>query len=38
VAGAWSVEGRAAIWRNLGNDAQASFRRASLYAGLIYSR
>lgn len=38
VAGAWSIEGRGAIWRNLGNDAQASFRRASLYAGLIYTR
>ncbi|MDX2093961.1 MAG: hypothetical protein SFX73_39370 [Kofleriaceae bacterium] len=35
---AWSLEARAAIWRNLGPDAETSFRRASIYAGAIYSR
>jgi hypothetical protein len=38
ITSAWSIEGRAAIWRNLGNEMDASFRRASLYAGAVYSR
>lgn len=38
VSAAWSLEGRAAIWRNLGSTMDASFRRASVYAGLVYSR
>ena len=38
VSEGWSIEGRAAIWRNLGGDTETSFRRASLYAGAVYSR
>ncbi|MBA3453829.1 MAG: hypothetical protein H0T42_12110 [Deltaproteobacteria bacterium] len=38
VSSAWSIEGRAAIWRNLGSEMETSFRRASLYAGAVYSR
>lgn len=38
VTSAWSIEGRAAIWRNLGSEMDTSFRRASLYAGAVYSR
>lgn len=38
VSAAWSIEGRAAIWRNLGGEMETTFRRASLYAGAVYSR
>ncbi len=38
VSTAWSIEGRAAIWRNLGGEMESSFRRASIYAGAVYSR
>jgi len=38
VSAAWSIEGRAAIWRNLGGEMDATFRRASIYAGAVYSR
>jgi len=40
ITSAWSIEGRAAIWRNLGSETEmdSSFRRASLYAGAVYSR
>lgn len=38
VSSAWSLEGRGAIWRNLGGQMDASFRRASLYVGAVYSR
>jgi len=38
VSDAWSIESRAAIWRNLGADTETAFRRASLYAGAIYTR
>lgn len=38
VSSAWSLETRAAIWRNLGGDTETSFRRASIYAGAIYAR
>ena len=38
VSAAWSIEGRAAIWRDLGGAMETSFRRASLYAGAVYSR
>jgi len=38
VTDAWSLEARAAIWRNLGGDTETSFRRASIYAGAIYAR
>lgn len=34
----WSIESRAAIWRNLGESSETAFRRASLYAGAIYTR
>jgi hypothetical protein len=34
---AWSLEARAAVWRNLGNAIAASFRRELIYAGVIYS-
>ena len=37
VSTAWSIEGRAAIWRNLGGE-MTTFRRASLYVGAVYSR
>lgn len=35
---AWSLEARAAIWRDLGGETETSFRRASLYAGAVYAR
>lgn len=38
VTAAWSVETRAAIWRDLGGTMDSSFRRASLYVGAIYAR
>ncbi len=38
VSDGWAIEGRAAIWRNLGGDTETSFRRASIYAGAVYSR
>ncbi len=38
VSAAWSIEGRAAIWRNLGGEMETAFRRASLYVGAVYSR
>lgn len=34
----WSIEGRGAIWRNLGGSAETTFRRALLYLGIIYNR
>jgi hypothetical protein len=34
---AWSLEARAAVWRNLGSAVAASFRRELIYAGVIYS-
>jgi hypothetical protein len=41
ISDAWSIEARGAIWRNLGGDvseADVSFRRASIYGGVIYTR
>lgn len=38
VSAGWSVEARGAIWRNLGNDQDATFRRSSVYIGAIYNR
>jgi hypothetical protein len=38
LTAAWSVEGRAAIWRDLGGDSDVTFRRAIVYGGVIYSR
>jgi hypothetical protein len=38
VARAWAIEGRGAIWRNLGGQLDTEFRRAVLYAGAVYSR
>lgn len=38
VSAAWSVEARAAIWRDFANTGEASFRRELIYAGVIYSR
>jgi len=37
VTAAWSVESRAAIWRDLGGD-MTSFRRELFYVGAIYNR
>jgi hypothetical protein len=34
---AWSLEARAAVWRNLGNSSGMSFRRELVYAGVIYA-
>jgi hypothetical protein len=33
----WSLEARAALWRDFGNSSAASFRRELVYAGVIYS-
>lgn len=38
VSATWSLEARGAIWRDLGGSMDSSFRRASLYAGVIYAR
>ncbi len=37
ISSGWSVEGRAAIWRNLGN-SDNTFHRELVYGGLIYTR
>jgi hypothetical protein len=37
VAAAWAVEGRGAIWRNLGSELDTVFRRAVLYVGAVYN-
>lgn len=34
----WSVEGRAAIWRDYGGIMDTAFRRALVYGGIVYSR
>lgn len=35
----WSIEGRAAIWRNLGGNAMAlDFQRELIYLGLVYGK
>lgn len=35
----WSIEGRAAIWRNVaGNAMELDFRRELVYAGLVYAK
>jgi len=34
----WSVEARAAAWRDFANTGEASFRRELIYAGVIYAR
>lgn len=38
VSKTWAVEGRGAIWRNLGGTLDTSFRRALLYVGAVYNR
>jgi len=38
VAKAWAIEGRGAIWRNLGSELDTVFRRAVLYVGAVYNR
>jgi hypothetical protein len=39
VSDAWGLEGRAAIWKNIGvSSMELSFGRELLYAGLVYSR
>lgn len=38
VTAAWAIEGRGAIWRNLGGELDLEFRRALLYVGAIYHR
>ncbi|MEJ7604042.1 MAG: hypothetical protein WKG01_39545 [Kofleriaceae bacterium] len=35
---AWSLETRAAIWRDFGGIMDTAFRRALIYAGVVYSR
>ncbi len=37
ASAAWSIEGRAAVWRDLGGTMDTSFRRALVYVGAIYS-
>jgi hypothetical protein len=34
----WAVEGRAAIWRNVGSDLDTEFRRTVILLGAVYSR
>lgn len=38
VSSSWTVETRGAIWRDLGDQMDSTFRRASIYAGIIYTR
>jgi hypothetical protein len=38
IATAWSIEARAAIWRNLGGDLDTAFRRGVVYVGAVYSK
>ena len=38
VSASWTVETRGAIWRDLGGQMDTTFRRASIYAGVIYAR
>lgn len=38
MSASWSIETRAAIWRDLGGNMESTFRRASVYAGVIYTR
>ena len=38
VSKTWAVEGRGAIWRNLGGTLDTTFRRALLYVGAVYNR
>ena len=38
MSASWSIETRAAIWRDLGGTMESTFRRASVYAGVIYTR
>jgi hypothetical protein len=35
---AWSIEGRAAIWRDIGGTIDATYRRELVYLGAVYSR
>ncbi len=37
ISDAWSIEGRGAIWRNLGS-SDNTFHRELIYAGVIYTR
>lgn len=38
VNDAWSLEGRAAIWRDLGGTLDLDYRRELLYVGAVYAR
>jgi hypothetical protein len=38
VSEMWSIESRAAIWRDLDGDNNTTFRRAIVYVGAVYSR
>lgn len=39
LSAAWSIEGRAAVWRNLARSSmQLAFQRDLVYAGVIYTR
>jgi hypothetical protein len=38
MTGAWTLEARGAVWRDLGSTMESSFRRASIYFGAVYAR
>ncbi len=38
VTDAWSLEGRVAIWRDLGNELDTSYRRELVYVGGVYTK
>jgi hypothetical protein len=35
---AWAIEGSGVLWRDLGRELDATYRRAVLYVGAVYSR
>jgi len=37
ITDTWSIEGRAAAWRDLGNGLDTSYKRSLVYIGAIYS-
>ena len=38
VSPEWTVEGRVAYWRNIGNSMDLAFSRAVVYLGMVYNR
>jgi hypothetical protein len=38
LSASWSLEARAAAWRNLGNSSMDSFHRELVYGGIVFSR